>query len=453
MRQKNDAQTYLSWWRESRSKTVREYQDKYNRISTVLCANPEILTLVDRDLKKLCRPGRRGRKATFTSEILLRTMLVHQLEGQSLRGTEILISHSFFLQEFVRLGPRKVPSYSLLGRALKGLKPKTWEKVNATLALYAAQEKRITPAKLRADTTVVETTIHYPTDVSLLWDGFRVLYRLLNQAREVVPGIVPSRFHDRKVKRLFLLITRYGPSKDKKRQRTVRKYKARLIEQVQRIAEVASEFVEAKRTKAKKRLRGIHKQIVIYLRRVRILLDVARRVWILGEVVPAEDRIFSLFETHTELIKRGRRHKPVEFGHKILLVQTKEKFITQYLVMRKKIHDVALPEQVLKTHESTFGEMPETLAADKGFCGDREAMNRLRKKVKVVGIPQRLRDFVDEFFVKLQQFRAGIEGSISVLKRAFRLLRCPLQGFKSFASHVGLAVFSYNLVVLARSPG
>ena len=101
---------------------------------------------------------------------------------------------------------------------------------------------------------------------------------------------------------------------------------------------------------------------------------------------------------------------------------------------------------------STPRKMPEKLAADKGFCGKPDAMVKLRKKVKVVAIPQRLKDFTDDLFVMLQHFRAGIEGSISALKRAFGLLRCQYRGFKSFASHVGLAVFSYNLVVLAKPP-
>jgi IS5 family transposase len=190
-----------------------------------------------------------------------------------------------------------------------------------------------------------------------------------------------------------------------------------------------------------------------FLESIATILCVAERVWIHGEVVPAKERIFSLYEAHTELIKRGRRSKPVEFGHLILLGQTKEKFITQYSVMRNKIVDSQLPERILEQHESTFGKMPEELAADKGFRGDKEAMAKLKRKVKLVAIPQRLKDFADDLFVSLQHFRAGIEGSISALKRAFGLLRCPYRGFKSFASHVRLAFFSYNLVVLSKLPG
>jgi len=142
----------------------------------------------------------------------------------------------------------------------------------------------------------------------------------------------------------------------------------------------------------------------------------------------------------------------VEFGHKILLDQTREKIITQYAVMKKKIPDSHLPEQIIEEHKAAFGEMPDELAADKGFCWDKTAMEKLRQKVRVVAIPQRLKDFTDDLFFMLQHFRAGIEGSISALKRAFGLLRCQYRGFKSFVSHVGLGVFSYNLVVLSKLP-
>jgi IS5 family transposase len=264
--------------------------------------------------------------------------------------------------------------------------------------------------------------------------------------------VVPYRFHEKKVKKMCLYITRYASSKDKKRRRKVKKYQAQLIEQVYRIAQVASEFVDTIQASPNQVLQFVSAQMASYLGSINKVVQVAERVWIRGEVVPANERIFSLFEDHTELIKRGRRNKPVEFGHKILLGQTKEKFITQYSVMEKQIVDCKLPEQILREHEATFGKVPDELAADKGFCGDQETMAKLRERVKVVAIPQRLKDFTDDLFVRLQHFRAGIEGSISALKRVFGLLRCPYRGFKSFASHVGLGVFAYNLVVLSKMP-
>jgi len=277
------------------------------------------------------------------------------------------------------------------------------------------------------------------------------MHRLINKVRERVPGCIPHRFHERKVKKLHLLITRYAKSTDRKRQRKVQKAKVRLIEQVERIAQVAAEYVEMMEDNLDATVMAITIEIRHYLPLIAQVLEVSQRVWISGETVPASERILSLFEPHTELIKRGRRHKPVEFGHMIRLGQTRQKYITQYHVMEKKIPDSYLPERIVKKHTDTFGAPPEVLAGDMGFRGTQDAMKALRKKVKVVAIPQRLKDFADEAFVALQHFRAGIEGTISVLKRVFGLLRCRLHGFKSFAAHVGLSVFCHNLVVLARS--
>lgn len=452
MRQKFDRQRYFDWATGSTSGIVRKYEEKYNRISDLLDANPKILTLVDHDLRKLSRDSGKGRKATFTSENLLRALLVHHIERQSLRNTMVRIAHSLFLQAFLRLGPRPVMDYSLIDRAFNTIGKTTWAKVNEALTAHALSEGRIDPATLRVDTTVVESNIHWPTDSSLLWDSWRTLYRLLRHASQHEPGVLENRFHIRKCKKLHLFVTRYASSPAKKRQLQVRRKKRKFLEQVERITCASESFVAAAREMADIHLCGIGLEIESYVSKIRKVLKVARRAWIDGEVVPARDRIFSIFESHTELIKRGRRHKPVEFGHMVLLGQTREKFITQYDVMLKKIPDSKLPEAILDRHEKTFGRPPETLVADKGFRGKPEAMKKLRERVKVVAIPQRLKDFADDAFVALQHFRAGIEGSISVLKRAFGLLRCQYRGFKNFVNHVGLGVFCHNLVLLTGPP-
>jgi len=156
------------------------------------------------------------------------------------------------------------------------------------------------------------------------------------------------------------------------------------------------------------------------------------------------------FEQHTELIKRGRRSKPTEFGHKVLLSQTREKFITDYEVYEHQQPDSDLTESVIQRHETLFGKRPKVLAADKGFCPEKTKFEELAKLVGTLAIPRRMQDFVDKVLAHWQAFRAGIEGTISGLKRAFRLVRCYFRGFKGFASAVGLGVFCHNLILLAN---
>ena len=136
-------------------------------------------------------------------------------------------------------------------------------------------------------------------------------------------------------------------------------------------------------------------------------------------------------------------------GHKVLLCQTAEKFITDYEVYEKQLADCELTESVIERHQKLFGTRPEVVAADKGFCPAEAKFQELAKQVESLAIPRRMQDFVDKVLAHWQAFRAGIEGTISGLKRAFRLIRCFFRGFRSFTAAVGLGVFCHNLIVLA----
>jgi IS5 family transposase len=166
-----------------------------------------------------------------------------------------------------------------------------------------------------------------------------------------------------------------------------------------------------------------------------------------GETVPAAERIFSIFEEHTELIKRGKSRKPVEFGHAVWLAQSPQKFITDYEVMEEQIPDSELLEEIPLRHKLLFREFPDAVAADTGFRSQPERMAEVERQVPIVAVPRRgpQGPQMDRFW---HHFRAGIEGSISVLKRAFRLSICMYRGFKSFAASVGMAVFCHNLARL-----
>lgn len=269
---------------------------------------------------------------------------------------------------------------------------------------------------MRIDTTPYETNIHYPTDASLLWDGYRTLARLLRELKQESPALsCRYRFHDKKTKKLMLFITRNSKSKRKSVQRRIKTTYGKLVEQA-----------------------------------IRRLFE--------GEKVPASEKIYSLFEEHTELLIRGKAGKEIEFGHMVLIGQTKEKFITQYEVMPERIADKDWVDTVLAAHKGLFGKPPKVFTTDKGFYESMEKVAELEEEIETVSIGKKgRRNRVEkerehtEAFQAAQRFRAGVEGTISVLKRVFKLLRCLFKGFKNYASSVGCAVFSHNLVLLART--
>ena len=451
MRVKKDRQMALSFASSRGPKIVADFERKYNRMSEVLDENPEVLDLVHGDLKGAAGANPKGRSGDYTTESILRALVVHCTEGLSLRRTIIRIAHSDFLCEFLRLGNRPVMDYSFLDRCFRAIRPQTWEALVERLGTWGVAQGHVDPSEVRTDTTVTEANIHWPTDASLLWDSYRVLTRLVRRARPLLAGLLDHRFHDRKAKRHYLYIARYSASTAKTRQREVKARFGELIGSVRRVLGIAEQVHAAARQSCSVELAGIGAELGQYLPAVRTIAHVAQRAAIRGETVPASERIFSLFEQHTELIQRGKRSKPVEFGHVIQLVQTRDKFITHYRVLERRVADSALLAPAVEAHRRQFGSYPEAVTADCGFHGRPEVMDEVRQKVGTVAVAKNVREWSGEAFGRFRSFRAGIEGSISVLKRAFWLARCLFRGFRNFASSVGLSVFCHNLVLLAKA--
>ncbi len=454
MRQKAEAILDFSGSDEQQNKIIREYRDVYKVLGKILDDQPKIMNLVHRDLERLSKAiSGRGRKATFTSENLFRAIVVMQREGLDYREASIRIAESDTLQNFCRLLKKRTIDFTLLNKAFSALQPETWEMINQLLALDALAKKTITIDHVRTDTTVTECNIHWPTDATLLWDTYRVAAREMSYGRELDPLSCPWRFHVKKIKKLYLYIVRYSRSQDKKRLREVCRKMKTLIARVEEILEKTEVFVSYAKRSICVKLVGIGAALADMLSVMRQVAAVARRREFDGEKVPNSEKVFSIFEPHTELIKRGRRGRPVEFGHKILLTQTKEKFITDYIAFEESCSDTKLLPMVLERHEEMYGSRPESIAADKGFCPDAETYEELEDEIDYLGVPRNTNEMGDTQMGIWQQWRAGIEGSISCLKRAYRMAVCCFRGFKNFTSAIGSAVFCHNLTILAKMTG
>ena len=260
------------------------------------------------------------------------------------------------------------------------------------------------------------------------------------------------RYHVTKVKRLAHFISRNAASKVKGKQREVKRTYRTLIARVRSIVSVSG---QVRALLAPDSIEAT--ELTHYEPLVERIIDQAQRRVLKGENVPADEKLYSLFEEHTELLIRGKAGKHVEFGHMVLVAQTREKFISHYQSLPKREPDQDLLPQTLEAHRALFGQGPGLLAADKGFYESTKQLAALEEKIDTVSICKKGRRTTAEdaregakTFKDGQRFRAGVEGSISVLKRAFKLNRCLFKGFKNFSASVGCAVFCYNLVLLAR---
>ena len=431
------------------------FKRQYDTIDRLLDDNPGIIDAVHADLIRICSDD--GRKSTFSSEQFLRMIVVKNVEGLCLRDTIVRVADSDFLRNFTRIFSAKMMNFTALQTAIKNISEETWRKINTILCDYAFKSGLISGKRLRVDSTVCESNIHYPTDAALMWDCFRTASRLMRQCCEADAALDRgNRFHDKKAKKLFTFIATHAGKK--RANRAVRRATRKLIEKVEWICDCSRDFlshaatIEQIPTEARYRLDELRSM----LPRMRQVVSCARRVFD-GEKVPAADRIFSIFEPHTELLKRGKAHKPVEFGHMVTIGQTAEKFISYYCVEQHSRHDSVLGDEAIRAHKKMFGEYPKEFTADKNYHVSPEHTAQWEEKIPVYSVGKKGRRNEEEtqrehsaMFRLLQKFRAGCEGSISVLKRVFGLCRCLFRGFKSFASSIGGIVFCHNLVIVSR---
>jgi IS5 family transposase len=469
LRPKIEAQSELEF-PLSRLTLTREYYAKYQAISRILDEAPEIVAEAHRDLahalEAIERPAGEDGRFRYTSDQVLRMLLVLLIEGLSLRQAVVRIDDSPALRQFTRLRSQPMMDFSTLCKLKNAIRPATWKRINQSLARYAVRGERITGEALRLDTTAVETNIHWPTDSSLLWDSYRVLSRLIERARELDPALVGSgRLHPRRAKREALAIARKAAKRGPDASALKPLYRSLLgrVEGIcdwalrietglaQRIA--AHRYGEWKQAEAEALIEEIAETQAL----ARRVVDQARRRVLHGESVPNEEKLFSLFEPHTELLKRGKAGQDLEFGHMIQIQQVSEKFITAYDVYDRKPVEPKLLDSALECHRKLFGQDPSRLAADKGYYENMEAIRALERRIDTVSIAkkgartqaEREREH-DPLFRHAQAVRAGIEGTISFLKRVLRLARCLNKGWEHFAATVGMTVFAHNLLVLAR---
>jgi IS5 family transposase len=437
---------------------VQAYREKYNQIDAILQKNPGILDAIHTDLINYGN-SESGRKSDYSSEQILRMVIVKTVEMLDYRNLVIRVGESDFLRNFAGIGMGKVMSFGYINGAVKCISKATWDIINTILFTYAKKESLVTGESLRLDSTVSESNIHYPTDSSLVWDSYRSIGRLLRKIISEDRFLdYKIRLHTRKIKKLHTFISTHSTREGKSTKRAVKKAMKLLIERTEELAAKASAFIIT--AKKSNRLTMVTEALCEELSRmvplVRQTTAQARRASIDGETVPAKERIFSIFEAHTELLKRGKAQKPCEFGHLVQIAQTAEKFITYFNVEERSRHDTVHKDLVLEDHKARFGAYPKTFAADKNYYTDMDDVFKWEEEVDIFSVGKKGRRSEAELdrehsesFRDAQRFRAGCEGSISVLKRGFGLKRLLSKGFKSFESSIGIIVFCHNLVNLA----
>jgi transposase, IS5 family len=439
-----------------------ELEPLLQAISEFLDDHEKLVAKIRGDLRRGLKNPDTGRSGLVPHEVL-RSLVLMRVKNWDYRELRERIADGYTLRLFTGFRSRPVPKHNAFHRAFVRLTPATLRAVNELVVKAAVDLGLEDGAKLRVDTTVVQTDIHHPTDNTLLWDAVRVLTRLLGRLqRQLGQRIAGFRNRMRAARRRMQAIQRMS-TRQRQWQQTS-KYRE--------LIGIAEEIVACARSTLKKPLTarskdlvgdltiaGLRQEIDHYCLLADRVIDQTRRRVIDGEQVPNAEKVYSIFEPHTDLIKRGKVRSPLEFGHKVFLAESAKGLITQYYVLTGNPSDEQHVGRSLERHRKVFAHAPELYGADRGFFSERNLTLCEHSGVKVVCIPQSggrrtpEREACEKApaFKQGQRFRAGIEGRISVLFRGRGMKRCLAEGIERFELLVGAAVLANNLMSIAAS--
>ncbi len=416
---------------------------------------PAAVALVHADLS--VRGGRRvdssrGRDG-LAAEQVLRIAILKQHTGLSYERLAFALADSSTYRSFCRLGyEQKPPTKSALQKNVKRIATATWETINEMVVRQARDLGVEKGTKVRTDCLVVESNIHHPTDSSLLWDCVRVLARLMKRAKKAFGLDFVN--HRLRAKRRALEISN-AASMDARMPiyRDLLAVAEHTVEQAEHVAERLKTMKCVDHSQLLRSL-ALTAEISHFVPLAQRVMSQTERRVLRQESVPASEKIVSIFEPHTSIIVKDDRG--TEYGHKVCLTTGSSALVTDVVVEQGNPADSTLAIRMMERQRAIFGQPPRQASFDGGFAtksnlaqikalGSTDVVFHKRCGIEIEDMASSTR-----VYKKLRAFRAGIEGTISFLKRVFGLERCTWRGFDSFKSYVQASVLSCNLLVIAR---
>lgn len=399
-----------------------------------------------------------GRPSTPV-EVVLRMLVVKRIYNLSYEKTEQYVKDSLVLRRFCRVYFEEVPDHSTVNKWALTIQPETLKAFNERIVTMG-RELRVTKGrKLRTDGTVVDSNIHYPTDSSLLSDSVRVLSRTLKRAQAMLQektDLAQEAFRDRtrSANRAARQIARAARQSSQAVKETYRQ----LVNITRASVRQAHMVLDVLRSETGDEAVRLCQTLETFIPRVRQVIEQTVRRVFEGEKLAPQDKLVSIFEAHTDIIKRGKANRDTEFGHKVWLDEVDGGLISRYDILTGNAADEEQWRPALEHHLRQFGKPPHQASADRGVSSADNEDLAASLEVQRIILPQR--GHKDEarrqhekqpWFVRGRRWHAGIEGRISVLKRKHGLTRCLNQGLDGFHRWVGWGVIAHNLTVIGRS--
>ncbi len=424
-------------------------------ISKILDENAIINEMVLQDLTHGVENRNSGAEG-MSAEQVVRAAIIKQMEDFSYEDLAFHIIDSRCYRKFCRIGiTQKGFQKSALNSNIKAMSPQTWEAINQIIVTYGEDKKIEKGREARIDCTVVSSNIHEPTDSSLLWDSVRVLTRMLGQINERFDEInILFSNHTKRAKRRMMSVLN---AKTKKARNKHYEDLLKVTKKTVKYSETAVSSLQTfpfKHPSLTLTAQAIAEELKGVIELTYKVIDQTTRRIIHDESVAACDKIFSIFEPHTDIIKKDSRD--TFYGHKVCLSGGSSNLITDCLIVDGNPADSTLTDQMLDRQAQIYGRYPLKVALDGGFASKNNLKSAKAKGIKDVCFAKKRGIEVEDMcrseyvYKRLRRFRAGIESGISWLKRCFGFARCTWKTLRSFKSYVWASIVSANLLTLAR---
>jgi transposase, IS5 family len=431
----------------------------------------ELLHLVGNDINQSTsrKHGRRGLNY-WEVTVLAATRLGCKLDYDKLQD---LAENHRCLRQIMGLGDWQDEEVDFEWRRIEDnvlkLRPETLKKINDLVVRVGHTQQPQAIASVRGDSFVVETNIHYPTESSVIGDGLR---KILSLAAELAAakGLNGWRQHEQLLKKVRKLVQKIGRAARAKRQgadrlkpgyQTLLALAKDLLGRARRLLRTLAFAVDAaavsldqlKNTAAPATREGLLKHYVLLTEKV---CDNARRRVLDGETLANEEKIFSIFEPHTELIHRGKQPNPIQFGHKVLVIEDTVGFVVDYQVVKDGVLDQDLVVPVMKQLQQQFDGKIHSASFDRGFHtadNQKELAEIVRTPcIAAKGAKQGRQQQEDGTvaFRQARQHHPGVESVIGVLQAGNGLKRCRDRSKRGFERYVGLGILGRNLQTLGK---
>ena len=405
----------------------------------------------------------KGRPSTSIATYL-RMMYLKERYQMSYEVLEREVADSIKWRRFCHIPlSGKVPEHTTLIKLTARYGETVVKNVHDTVVRRAVEAKVIRGRKMRLDTTVTESNIHYPTDTGLLSDGVRVITRTIKKIKEVVKLKVHFRNRRRSVKWRLIGMVKFLKGKTDKARKGMRKTKEEILaigqkvwaQALQVLEELQSDKLSQKEGASKLRFLTLPLELKRWVDLMKRILEQTRTV--LDGNVHIPNRLISLFDPGARPIQKGKLFPRTEFGRKILIQEAEKGLVTDYQIHEGNPPDQPMLEPALDKHKELFGHHPTDVAADRGFHAAGQDEELHERGVKHVSIPvkgnkdgRRQRTEKSSWFRGLQAWRSGGEGKISLLKRKYGFRQTKVRGTIPTGIVLGWGVIAHNLVLLSR---